>query len=217
MKFEKRYLEVNEDVQFRITEEDNKRYLIGYAAIFNSRSKLIFENGKMFFEIIDRGAFDDVLNDPTNDVYLTYNHSIDQIIARTVSGTLELSSDETGLRFKALLPNNVSYANDVYELVERGDLFQNSFAFIVGEDGQEWNREDGNLIRTIKKVQKLLDVSVVVKAAYPETTLSARDFEEFEKEETENKDEEIIEDDTKPNDIEKYRMKLKLLKQYEKN
>jgi len=189
MKFERRF---NTDEHFRAIEDNGKRYLEGYAAKYNVRSKLIFENGKLFTEELQRGAFDNVLTDNELDVIFTFNHSKDKVMARTTSGTLKLNSDETGLKFRAELPNNVTYANDTYELVSRGDLNANSFAFFITKEGQLWTRDgDGNPVRTITQIKRLSDVSVVTNAAYPETEIAARALEEVETEEveTEVKDE----------------------------
>lgn len=167
----------NEQTSFRAVQEGDKKYLIGYAAVFNQRSKLIFENNRFFYELIDSKAFDNVLADEKLDVYLTFNHSRDKVIARTISNTLQLSIDDKGLLFKAEIPN-VSYANDVYELVSRGDLFENSFGFATKRGDDEWSKdEDGNNIRLIKNISKLIDCSVVVSWAYENTTISARNTE----------------------------------------
>jgi len=171
------------DISFRAFEEDGKKYLEGYASVFNQKSKLIYERGKYFNEIIDPKAFDKVLADEKLDVPLTFNHLRDKLIARTISNTLTLSTDEKGLLFRAELPN-VSYANDIYELVLRGDLFENSFGYAFTENGIEWTKdEEGNNIRTVRSVEKLLDVSVVTNAAFENTSISARDDEELKDEE----------------------------------
>ena len=173
-KIEKRNFSPTEETSFRAFEEDGKRYLEGYGSVFNQKSKLIFEHGKFFYEIIDPRAFDEVLNEKKLDIYLTFNHSRDKVIARTTSGTLQLSTDDKGLLFRAELPN-VSYALDAYELVKRGDLFENSFAFVVKNGDEEWTRDsDGNNIRIVKRVSKLIDVSIVTSGAYENTTISAR-------------------------------------------
>ena len=167
----------SEEISFRAIEENGKKYLVGYASVFNVRSKLLFENNRMFYEIIDPKAFDEVLKDPKNDTILTFNHQRDKVIARTVSGTLQLSTDERGLLFRAELPE-VSYANDVYNLVSRGDLFENSFAFFVKNENVVWSKdEEGNNIKLIKKISRLLDVSVVTEGAYATTDVFARDNE----------------------------------------
>ena len=51
--------------------------------------------------------------------------------------------------------------------MKRGDITQSSFAFTVADD--DWTTdEDGNNIRTIKKIERLYDVSPVTYPAYPE-------------------------------------------------
>ena len=51
--------------------------------------------------------------------------------------------------------------------MDRGDITQSSFAFTVKED--DWSTdENGNNIRTIKKIDRLYDVSPVTYPAYPD-------------------------------------------------
>ena len=45
-----------EQISFRAIAENDKRYIIGYASVFNQRSKPIYENGKLFYEIIEPKA-----------------------------------------------------------------------------------------------------------------------------------------------------------------
>lgn len=171
----------HEDVSYRAFEQDGKRYLEGYASVFNQKSKLIYENNRFFYEVIDPTAFRDVLADEKLDVILTFNHSREKVMARTTSNTLKLSTDERGLKFVAEIPN-VSYANDTWELVNRQDLFENSFAFVVRKGDEQWTKDDqGNDVRLVKRIAKLLDVSVVVNGAYANTVVSARNEIELER------------------------------------
>jgi hypothetical protein len=52
----------------------------------------------------------------------------------TESGTLQVSEDSRGLRFDVKLPD-VSYANNLVVLMERGDAYECSFAFNVPDGG----------------------------------------------------------------------------------
>ena len=166
----------SEFVNFRAVKTESGRFLEGYASVFNQRSKPILENGKVFYEIIAPGAFDEVLATKP-DVKLNYNHSRDGILARTKSGTLELSVDDYGLKFRASVPNT-TLGNDVYEMVSRMDLFENSFAFFVRKGDDVWTvDEQGNNIRTILRISRLIDVSVVTDGAYANTLIEARDNE----------------------------------------
>lgn len=171
--------------------ESQSNTIIGHAAVFNSRS----EDLGGFTEQIATGAFDDVLND---DVRALFNHNQNFVLGRTISKTLRLSIDEQGLRYEIDIPNT-TVGNDLLESINRGDISQSSFGFIVGED--EWEKKDNNNLRTITKVARLYDVSPVTYPAYPETNAAVRSMENWNKEteKTNNIDEEkdLIERDLK--------------------
>lgn len=150
------------------------RTIIGYAAKFECWSEPIMG---WFREKIDRDAFSKC---DVTDVIMCFNHNIDSILARTTSGTLTLSTDEEGLRFEFEAPAT-SLGNDMVELVRRGDISKCSFKFTVEED--EWlyaSKENGLEYdeRTIRKIDKLYDVSLVVYPAYTDTEASLRHLEE---------------------------------------
>jgi uncharacterized protein len=121
----------------------------GYAAVYNSDSEWM--GG--FYEQIARGAFDDVLD---NDTRAYFNHDENLLLGRVSSGTLRIGTDARGLYYEVDLPNT-SYANDLVELMKRGDVNQSSFAFLIERD--RWEERDGKTYRIIEKVSRLLDVS----------------------------------------------------------
>ena len=90
-------------------------------------------------------------------------------LARTTNGTLELSVDESGLKYRAALADTQD-GRDMYKLIKRGDITQSSFAFTIGE--QEFSEDRS--VRRVLKVARLLDVSPVTYPAYPTTTVAAR-------------------------------------------
>ena len=141
--------------------EDGKKIIIGHASVYGKRS----ENLGGFYEFIEAGAFTPELIE-NSDVRALINHDQNLILGRSTSGTLRLNADEKGLRYEFDVPDT-SYAKDLVVSMERGDIDQSSFAFTVEED--EWSSdEDGNNIRTIKKINRLYDVSPVTFAAYPD-------------------------------------------------
>ena len=148
-------------IEVRESEGDDMM-LEGYAAVYNSETDL-----GHFREVIKPGAFDDVLD---NDVRALINHDPNLILGRTTNGTLELSVDERGLKYKVKLGDQ-QYAKDFYESVKRGDISQSSFAFTI--DKQSWNEE--RTVRSVDKVRQLLDVSPVTYPAYAAATVQARD------------------------------------------
>ena len=93
----------SKDLQFRAVEDGDEKILEGYAALFNVRSKLLFNS---FYEVIEPGAFDNILRSEDLDVILNFNHDNSLVMGRTINGTLELRSDETGLFFRATLPKD---------------------------------------------------------------------------------------------------------------
>jgi HK97 family phage prohead protease len=155
--------------EIRASENGKERVLEGYAAVFNSLTAP--GNLPGFREKIAPGAFSKVLaSNP--DCRMLINHDGDQLLGRTKSGTLTLSQDSKGLRFRCVLPDTTQ-ARDVYELVKRGDMSGCSFAFSC--DSDQWDTdEDGGNIRTVRNVADLLDCSVVTTPAYDDTSVDAR-------------------------------------------
>lgn len=172
----------------------------GYAAVYNSDSEWM--GG--FYEQIATGAFDDVLD---NDTRAYFNHDENLLLGRVSSGTLRLGTDARGLYYEVDLPNT-SYANDLVELMKRGDVNQSSFAFLI--DSDRWEERDGKTYRIIEKVSRLLDVSPVAQPAYPDATseLVTRNNTP----ESEGAEVEVKADAEEMSDIEIFEYKLKLLK-----
>ena len=141
--------------------EEGRKVIMGHASMYNTRS----ENLGGFYEYIEAGAFTSELIDKS-DVRALINHDQNLILGRTTSGTLRLNADDMGLRYEFDVPET-SYGNDLLVSMKRGDITQSSFAFTVAED--DWSQDEaGNNIRTIKKIDRLYDVSPVTYPAYPD-------------------------------------------------
>jgi hypothetical protein len=155
-------------------EEEDKMILEGYALVFNNET-LIGDEEYGFLEEIDSRALSET---KMKDVPMKYNH-MDSflIIARTKNQSLSLTVDSTGLKVRAeLLDTNTN--QDIYKMVRSGLLDKMSFAFTVDE--QVWNREGRIPKRTITKIERLYDVSVVDTPAYDATSIYARSLESME-------------------------------------
>lgn len=145
---------------------DDKRTLSGYAAVFNSDTAI----GDYFVERIAPGAFSATIG---GDVRALVDHDWGRIIGRTKSGTLRLAEDARGLKAEIDIPNT-SDGNDLWELVERGDISGMSFGFRVTK--QSWDETGDTPIRTIEAVE-LFEVSAVAFPAYDDTSIGKRDLE----------------------------------------
>ena len=168
------------DAQF--SEENDAKVLEGYAVVFDSPTVLYEYDGIEYKEVIAKDAFD---NADLKDVVLKYNHGDAKgILARTRNGSLQITIDEHGLKFRASLLNTPS-SNEVYECVKNGLLDKCSFAFRIADDkyddkgiliqkSQDYNYETHT--RTILKIKRVYDLSVVDIPAYDDTNVEARNY-----------------------------------------
>lgn len=177
---------------------DDSRRVEGYALVFNSESR---DLGGII-EVIDSHALDGVL--PDSDVMCWLNHDSSRgALARrrgenvpqsAVGNSLELEIDDIGLRYAFDAPDT-ALGNELIEGLKRGDINQSSFAFTVKED--TWERlDDGMVLRTINKIERLYDVSPVYDPAYYGTSveLDRRGYDELlerEKKDREEKEAEL--------------------------
>jgi HK97 family phage prohead protease len=156
--------------QFKITRDDEtseERIIEGYFALFENETELFPGS----FEIISKGAFDKTLS---NDVRGLWNHNSQYVLGRTKNGTLELKVDDKGLFARIKLPDT-QYAEDLYELIQRGDVDQCSFGFNINNETLEELANGGYRWR-INEID-LHEVSVVTFPAYTNTIVEARSKE----------------------------------------
>jgi HK97 family phage prohead protease len=146
-----------------------RRVIGGYGATFGGRS----ENLGGFHERVDNRAFNKSAGDGWPGAVARFNHLDEMLLGTTKARTLRLAIDQTGLFYEVDLPES---RNDVLELVTRGDISSSSFAFECWDDS--WGYEDGTALRTLLSV-RLLDVSPVTRAAYPDATVGLRSLARF--------------------------------------
>ena len=111
----------------RASESDDAEKVIeGYFALYEQETELFAG----VYEIITKGAFDNSMN---NDIRALWNHNTQYVLGRSKNGSLKLQADEKGLFGTIRLPNT-QYANDLFELVQRGDIDQASFGFNINDE-----------------------------------------------------------------------------------
>ena len=159
--------------ELRINNLEEKRYIEGHAAVFDSWSETL---GGIFpfKEKVRKGAFSQTIE--KDDIRALFNHDPNYVLGRNKAGTLELKEDETGL-YVRIIPPDTQAARDLITSIERGDINQMSFGFTVEEE--KWDTVEGIDVRELRKV-KLFDVSPVTFPAYPSTDVGVRAMESYE-------------------------------------
>lgn len=149
------------DIQFRAEDnEEGKMEIKGYAAVYDSPETYDYT------EVISKGAFDE---SDMSDVVLRYNHNDSfMVLARTRNKSLDLKVDENGLFMDATLQDDITEHKNIFNAIKSGLIDKQSFAFTVEEDDYDYDTDT----RTIKKIGKVFDVSVVDQPFYNATDVS---------------------------------------------
>ena len=160
---------------------DGSWTMSGYAAVYEQETTLYSSPGYVEREIISRGAFDRVLaSDPM--VHMNHGHDMKTAVASTAVrsgiGSLQLQSDERGLRFVARVDPEDMDARQLAVKMKRGIVTQASFAFTIDdqEPDQDIDGPDGqvNVRWRINRVGSLFDVCACAQGAYPQTEAGVR-------------------------------------------
>ncbi|MCR6498423.1 HK97 family phage prohead protease [Shinella sp. CPCC 101442] len=159
-----------------VRADSDKRTLTGYAVVWNSDTTI----GDYFVERIAPGAFTKAIR---GDVLALVNHDSGRVLGRTKSKTLRLVEDERGLKVEIDVPNTTD-GNDLWELVDRGDISGMSFGFRATK--QEWDDTGDMPQRTVLEAE-LYEVTATPIPAYEDTTLGKRSLDAFRAEAEEEK------------------------------
>ena len=151
--------------------EENQYKVRGYATTFNEPYTLYKSADFEYKEQVSPEAFNET---DMSDVILQFDHE-GRVFARTSNQTLKLSVDNHGLFVEADL-SLTEATRELYEEIKQGLITKMSFGFTVDEDEELIRNVDGKEIylRTIRKMGKLFDVSVVSIPANSGTEVSAR-------------------------------------------
>ena len=141
----------------------------GYATTFNDPYVLFRDEDVTYYESVDPNAIDEKTD--MSDVIMQFDHE-GMVFARMSNDTLQISSDENGLKVVADLSKTAD-ARNMFENIQSGMVKDMSWAFTV--DGQRYDKETHT--RTITHIRKIYDVSAVSIPANPNTEImAARSF-----------------------------------------
>jgi HK97 family phage prohead protease len=150
---------------FELRSKGDNLTLTGYASVFNNGYEVLGGPPYGWTERVDPGAFGVTLA-AKPDLHLLINHE-GMPLARTKSGTLQLSTDSKGLLVEAALDRRDPDVQRLETKMERGDMDEMSFAFRVKADA--WSDDDSERTLTEVSLHKG-DVSVVNFGANPATS-----------------------------------------------
>jgi HK97 family phage prohead protease len=118
------------------------------------------------------------------DIKMTMYHNREKILARSNQGegTLKLTVDDVGVKYSFEAPNTVD-GDTALELVKRGDLSGSSFMFWTDERNVSYERRsDDIMLRRVKTIGMIYDMTIAADPAYEQTTVAAREaYSQFEK------------------------------------
>ena len=172
--------------------EDGKpsRIVEGRAIVFGVRSRNLtpWSSSRVVYEVLEPGCITNEMLTRQDVVYnLNHSNKVTDILGRyrnSDADTLKLTLRGDGVDNRCELPNT-SAANDTLELLKRGDITGQSFAFEDDwedtENGVSYERtndtENGKevWIRHVKRITALYDVSIVTHPAYEQTTVATRE------------------------------------------
>lgn len=155
------------------------RTIEGYAIVFGVESQLLADYWERYREIIEPGAV--TVEDLKGfDIKMTMYHNREKILARSNKGegTLNLSIDKVGVKYSFESPNTPD-GDTALELVKRGDLSGSSFMYWTDEaNNVSYEKtDDGVLLRHVKKISQIYDITIAADPAYTQTNVTAREVE----------------------------------------
>lgn len=157
-----------------------QRWIVGYAAKFGVNS---LELDGEFIERIHPDAFGIVAERRGRkkplETRALWNHDANFPLAR-YPGTLSMSVDDVGLRYEFPVPDT-TYGRDLAANIEAGIVRGSSFSFQIAPGGESWSIEEGRSIRTVTRIDTLIDVGPVTFPAYPDADakVAKRSYDAF--------------------------------------
>ena len=179
-----------------VREDENgqqSREVNGRAIVFGVRSVNLtpWSSTRVVYEVLEPGCLTQELINRSDVIYnLNHNSSVLNVLGRfrnSEKDTLKLELRADGVYNSCDLPQTTA-ANDALELIKRGDINGQSFAFEDDwedtENGVSYERTNETIdgkevwIRHVKKIIGLYDVSIVTHPAYEQTSVTTRENSE---------------------------------------
>jgi HK97 family phage prohead protease len=143
--------------------QDGKPEIEFYAAVFDSVTSI----GGFFDEVVRRGAFENTLK--SRDQVALWDHDSSRPLGRKSAGTLLLEEDSKGLHAVIWPDMSISWQQDAYNSVKRGDVKGASFGFEIIQERWDPQKRLAELLEV-----DLWEVSLCTFPAYAATEAQVR-------------------------------------------
>jgi HK97 family phage prohead protease len=184
-------------IERRAAGDATRPHIVGHASVFDQWTTLYEGRYFVWREVVRPGAYRNAIAE-RQDVRSLFNHDANFVLGRTLSNTLILSEDATGLLTDTDPPDTQTIRDLVLSPIERGDVSGMSFAFTVrraaetkvtivngitvidsGGERVTIREEDGKEIEERELLDlNLFDVSPVTYPAYEQTDVALRSLAE---------------------------------------
>lgn len=153
-------------------QEDDGLTLVGYAAVFNSPTRIAGMGGD-FTEVISPGAFRRTIR--AQRPVMQFDHGQHPLIGSLpIASIRSLAEDDRGLHVEARVFDNW-LTEPLRDAIREEAITGMSFRFSVVKDS--WTKtEQGDRVRTLKEV-RLFELGPVVHPAYQDTSVALRSLE----------------------------------------
>lgn len=169
-------LEVVSVTPIELVRSGANQYLQGYAALYwDGTEATTYRPLPNVEERIKPGAFADVLSRNEN-IRALYDHNDSEELGCTTTATLFLRSDERGLHFQIPFDPDFPALVNVVKRKERGAIKGCSFR---AAGSMSLQKQGNKYVRTIDKIDELVEISLVRNPAYEGTDFILRSIDEF--------------------------------------
>lgn len=153
--------------EIQTDSQSGEMVLEGTPIVFDKPALIKTPTGT-YTEVVKRSALDGL---KLNDTRLLVSHDMNRIPLAKSPKTMDLWVDDVGLHMRATLPDTEE-ARSCFQAVSRGDMTGMSFGFTCSNQGNDY--DVNTRTRTINKIDKVLEFSIVNYPAYQEASVEAR-------------------------------------------
>lgn len=159
-------------VELEVRSDGGPPVISGYAAVFYDGTEAT--EFRLWEDLIERilpTAFDRAIREK-QDVVALSNHDKNRVLGRRSNGSLSITKDRVGLRYRITPPANTTAVRDTVEDLRAGNVIGSSFSFDMGMGGRNYVEDEKRKVEIVEivDIETVGDVGPVTFPAYSATT-----------------------------------------------